>query len=111
MKKFIAISILAAGLGAGLILGVSSADADVISDTIKDKTKEQLLGPEKPPTTPNVPIIDGQMVEQVILDLREVEKNNGLLGIAQKNGLSFGQVKAIDKAVKKRLQEIAEGSP
>jgi hypothetical protein len=107
MKKLLLITALAAGLGAGALL-ISSADADVITDTVNGKSKEDLLGPEEVKTPDAVPIIDTQKVEEVILDLREVEKNRGLLGIARKRGLTFGQVKAIDKAVKKRLMEIAE---
>jgi len=111
MKKILAVTMLAAALTGGIILGVSSADADVITDTLKNMSKEDILGPEKPAPEANVPILDAQKVQEVLLDLREVEKNNGHLGIAHKRGLTYGQVKAIVKVRDARLMEIAEGSP
>lgn len=80
---------------------------DIIWDTIKDMTEEQLTKPKEPPKKPE-PEPDKAKVEAIVADLRFTEKNGGLIGIARKNGVSPQTVKLIYAAMKKRLSELLE---
>jgi hypothetical protein len=79
--------------------------ADTIKDTLKDKQLEDLEVVKVKPANDEPKLTKGK-VEEVILLLKEVEKNNGHLGVSKLSGLSQSQVKRIHAQMEERIAEL-----
>jgi transglutaminase/protease-like cytokinesis protein 3 len=84
--------------------------ADTIKDTLKDKTLKDLEV-----VKPSQEVVEVKLtkkkVEEVIELLKDVENNNGHLGIAGKSGLSQSQVKRIHAQMEERIAELKAVEP
>lgn len=107
--KILIPTLAAAGLAVGLIAGLAGAkdDASVINDVISTMTSEQLSPAASTGGGSAVPELTKPQVEAIVNDLKEIEKHNGILGIARRNKAATWQVKAVVARIKLRLQELA----
>jgi hypothetical protein len=76
----------------------------IINNVLKTKTLDdlQVSKPARPPQ----PVLTTEKVEETISLLREIEINNGYLGIAKKAKLSCSQVKEVHQAMKLKIVEL-----
>jgi hypothetical protein len=79
--------------------------ADIIWDTIKDMTKDK-LEPDPQPAPVPAPVPDKKKVEDCVELLRNAERNGGITKIAHAQGQATATIKAIRKAMDKRLREL-----
>ncbi len=108
MKKLI--PILIAGSLAGLLianLASGKDDASVIATVVDTLDATDLNPIDTGGGGSAVADLKTEQVLAIITDLREIERHNGILGIARKNKVSTGQVKAVVRAIKRRLQDLA----
>jgi hypothetical protein len=73
-------------------------------DTIAEMNLEELAGPEVVVQKPVKPVLTPEKIRGIVADLINPEAL-GHVGIAQKYGVTTGQVKKVDKA---RLERIVE---
>jgi len=76
----------------------------IIENVLESKTLEDLQASK--PVQPSEPKLTRVKVEGCVLLLKEIEQNNGYLGIAKKSGLSCSQVKEIHRAVKSKIADL-----
>jgi|TARA_R100001530_G_C4187828_1_gene121310 hypothetical protein len=76
----------------------------IINDVLATKTLEDLVAtaPAKAPT----PKLTTKKVEEAVVLLKEIEKNNGYLAIAGKVGLTQAQIVEIHKAINVKISEL-----
>jgi len=77
---------------------------EVIKQALADKKLEDLEVAK--PVGSVTPELTKEKVEEVIPLLKEVEKNNGYLAIAQKKGLLKSQVEEIHRAMLSKIAEL-----
>ena len=78
----------------------------VIDDVLKNKILEDLVAAE--PEKQSAPEITEAKVETVIPLLKEIEKNNGYNGIAEKVDLTASQIALIHKKMKEKIDSLTE---
>jgi hypothetical protein len=76
----------------------------IIEDVLATKKLEDLKVPEPAPAPS--PRLTKKKVEMAIELLKEVEKNNGHIAIAQKVGLTQAQVRGIHEKMGRRVSEL-----
>lgn len=109
MKRFIPVAIVVAGMVA-LVASIGSAkkdDADLIDTVVGSMNAEQITPIDTGGGGGNPPGLTVEKILAIVEKLRAPEVWNGLLGIARSEGASMAQVKAIQKRVRERLQELA----
>jgi len=74
----------------------TTIDAKVLSDLVK----------EKPAVEASEPKMTAKIVNEAIELLKDIEASNGYLGIAQKLGLTAGQVKEIHVKMQAKIAEL-----
>ena len=79
-----------------------------IIDKILATKKLEDLQIEKTPVISSIPEITNYKVEEAIILLKEIEKNNGYISIADKVGLTQEQVKDIHEKINKRIIELSQ---
>lgn len=104
--------IFAGAVGAtGLLIGLGASadkdDAETITTVVETLNADDLNPIDHGGGGSTVPDLTVEKVQEIIDHLREVEKHNGHLGIARALGVSTQQVKAVAKAVEKRLRDLA----
>ena len=109
-KKKIAVILAGAlavgGVVAGALAQKAPGDDVVITQVLKNKTAEDLVGTASSVGS-NETTLTPEQVEAIIEELKNPEANGGLLEIAQDNRASMGQVKAVKRAVDQKLRELA----
>lgn len=77
----------------------------IITDVLKDKKLEDLVKveAEKPATKPNFTTVK---VEECIGLLKEIEVNNGYMGVSKECGLTVAQVKEVHAEMKAKIADL-----
>ena len=79
----------------------------IIDDTIDAMALKDLEDVKT--TTQNIePKLTEEKISSAIAKLREIEKNNGYLAIANNIGLSISQIKEIDAKRKSKISELTK---
>ena len=109
MKKLIAAVVLAGMVGGGiLIAGKNAGDAEKADAALKDMNASDLNPAPVDLSGAGAPNLTRDVVLAIINDLKSMEANNGILGIARKNGCSTAQVKIVMAAKNRRLSGLNE---
>ena len=77
---------------------------EIIDNVLKDKKLEDLQIPKV--VKKNTLELTTEKIESTILLLKEIEQNNGYLGIARKIRLSRAQVEKIHQKMNKKIAEL-----
>jgi hypothetical protein len=76
----------------------------IIENVLESKTLEDLQASK--PVQPSEPKLTRVKVEGCVLLLKNIEQNNGILGIAKRSGLSCSQVKRVHRAMKAKITAL-----
>lgn len=109
MKKILPFAFLAAG-AVLFVASFSSAgkdDASLIDTVVGSMSAEDITPVDTSGGGSNVKDLTVEKILAIVEKLKTVEANGGLLGIARSEGVSMTQVKAIQKRITERLQELA----
>jgi hypothetical protein len=109
MKRFIPVAVLVAAIVV-FVTAIGSAkkdDASLIDTVVGSMTAEEITPIDTGGGGGNPPELTVEKILAIVEKLKAVEVNGGLLGIARSEGASMAQVKAIQKRIRERLQELA----
>jgi len=108
MKKVIVGALAGVALvGIAVVAQGAKDDASTIASVVDIMTAEELTGPPKPNPVNGPAELTKEQVERIVEELKDPAANGGIVKIAFRNEASPGQVRLIQRKIKKRLQELA----